>query len=70
MEFHIFTSILTIIIYIILKYNNYNNVWYAIFIPILLYSYKFFFINASIINTTSDTLSSTLMLEPYPTSSN
>ena len=71
MEFHIFTAVLTVTMFIILKYRGYDNENYAISIPILLYSYRFFFANqTSTITLTPSSISSELMLDPYPTSSN
>jgi hypothetical protein len=74
MEFYIFVIILSIIIFIILKYNSTEKSdysWYTIFIPILLFSYKFFLKkNTDLIKIdTSNSTSSILMNEPYPLSS-
>lgn len=70
MQFHIFTIIFTIIIYIYLRYNKeqYNGDYsiYSLIIPILLYSYNY--INSeekiSIVNLKEPTL----MTETYPMS--
>jgi len=77
MEFHIFTAVLTVVVYLILRYRNQDNEWYAITVPILLYGYKFFFTNnlttiqnnLSVPSTGTDT-SVGLMTAPYPSSSN
>ena len=76
MEFHIFTAVLTVVIYLILRYRNQDNELYAITVPILLYGYKFFFTNNTLINNNTLTSNSTdistigLMTAPYPSSSN
>lgn len=74
MEFHIFTAVLTVVIYLILRYRNQDNEWYSITVPILLYGYKFFFTNNKLTNTLTgtDTDISTigLMTALYPSSSN
>ena len=74
MQFHIFTGIFTIIIYIYLRYNKeeYNGDYsiYAIIIPILLYSYSYLNENKiSKIENMSSESSLSLMTEIYPISS-
>lgn len=76
MQFHIFTAVLTVVIYLILRYRNQDNEWYAITVPILLYGYKFVFTNSTLTNTLTNTATNTdastigLMTAPYPSSSN
>lgn len=75
MQFHIFTVIFTVIIYIYLRYNKeeYKGDYsiYAIIVPILLYSYNYFTENKiknieSVVNTS--VIESTLMTDTYPMS--
>lgn len=87
MQFHIFTISLTIIIYMYLRYQDQNqegknSAWYAIFVPILIYSFNYFsnFSNVPTnLNQNSIGVSSvliddansikTLMTDTYPMSS-
>jgi hypothetical protein len=82
MQFHIFTAIITCVVFIYLRYNKeeYNGDYsmYAVILPILLYSYTYF--NKNTIKSiesiesiksvgSGSVVEPTLMTETYPMSS-
>jgi hypothetical protein len=76
MQFHIFTAIITCVVFVYLRYNKeqYKGDYsmYAIIVPILLYSYTYFSENKikSIESVTGGSVvEPTLMTETYPMSS-
>ena len=76
MQFHIFTAIITCVVFVYLRYNKeqYKGDYsmYALIVPILLYSYTYFSENKSkTIESvgTASVVEPTLMTETYPMSS-